>query len=99
MTPLTKLPEPVYPEPAHGRRKVRVKCMVPGCAAVVIEGHLTCADCFKLTPGKLTRENRDLWRQWKAAMSNDEAFMLAGALERNNLDIVNAVIERMASCP
>ena len=99
MTPLTELPEPVYLEPAHGRRKARIECGVPGCRAPIIETHMTCDDCFKLIPARLRRENRDLCRQCKAATDNDEALMLVQALRRNALACFNAIIERRESCP
>ena len=97
MSPLSDLPEEVYVEPAHGRRKARIECMVPGCRAPIIETHLTCDDCFKLVPAKLRRENRGLCRQAKAAINNDEALMLMDALKINVLAVINAVIERRAS--
>ena len=92
--PLNELPPVVYLEPPHGHRKARVECAVPGCTAAVIESHLTCGDCIKLAPQKLRQENRELARRRKAATSNDEAWMLDQALERNCVEIVNAVIER-----
>ena len=99
MTPLTELPAEVYLEPAHGRFKARIECRVPGCKAAIVETHLTCRDCFKLIPAKLRRENRDLYRQSKAASSNDEWLMLEAALDCNVLAGINAIIEGRESCP